>query len=352
MATFTQLPSGKWRAQVRLKGNYKAATFPLKRDAQAWATQVEAQVGSMQITGFQQIPNGYTLGKLIDTYIEEVDPQGRSKLFTVAMLKEKLGNKLLKNISPIILRDFVNDRVKTAGGVTVAGDLSALGTILKYGRNVLKIEVNPEIAKTARADLNGRGLDTRGRERDRIATDEELEKLYAEWRKNELIELPMIELTKFALATSMRQAEICKLTVEDIDPKAKTALIRDRKDPRRKIGNHQTVPLLPDAWAIVEPILAKKKEGKLFDANERSVSARFTRTCTKLKIKDLHFHDLRHSAITSLFNAGLQIQQVALLSGHKTWELLRRYTHVKAADVHKSFEGLKRNGSTEPDGLK
>nr|WP_246525971.1 site-specific integrase [Polynucleobacter paneuropaeus] len=257
------------------------------------------------------------------------------------MLNTKLGNHQLKNLSPIILRDFVNDRLKTAGGVTVAGDLSALGTILKYGRHVLKVDINPDIAKSARADLGARNVDTRGQERDRVATDAELARLYAEWQSNKLLELPMVALTKFALATTMRQSEICNLTVADIDSKNKTALIRDRKDPRRKIGNHQTIPLLPEAWAIVEPILKKKKEGKLFGAYERSVSARFTRTCTKLGIKDLHFHDLRHTAITNLFKAGLQIQQVALLSGHKDWKMLARYTHVKAADVHKSFEGLK-----------
>jgi len=341
VASIQQLPSGKWRALVRIKGNQKSATFPLKRDAQAWATQVEAQIGTMQITGYQAIPTGYTLGNLIESYLKELEPEGRSKLFTVNMLNKKLGHQLLKNISPIILRDFVNDRLKTAGGVTVAGDLSALGTILRYGRHVLKVDVNPEIAKTAREDLNARGLDTRGQERDRIATEDEIKRLCDEWQSNQLLELPMVALTKFALATSMRQSEICHLTVENIDAKNKTALIRDRKDPRRKVGNHQLVPLLPEAWAIIEPILKDKKEGKLFGAYERSVSARFTRTCTKLKIKDLHFHDLRHTAITNLFKAGLQIQEVALLSGHKTWELLRRYTHVQAADVHKKFEALK-----------
>lgn len=341
MATFTQLPSGKWRAQVRIKDYYKSATYPLKRDAQAWATQVEAQVGSMQITGYQAIPTGYTLGNLITSYLKDVAPEGRSKLFTVDMLSTKLGHHQLKNLSPIILRDFVNDRLKTAGGVTVAGDLSALGTILKYGRHVLKVDINPDIAKSARADLGARNVDTRGQERDRVATDDEIKRLYKEWQANNLLELPMVALTKFALATTMRQSEICNLTVADIDSKNKTALIRDRKDPRRKIGNHQLVPLLPEAWAIVEPIIKKKKEGSLFGANGRSVSARFTRTCTKLGIKDLHFHDLRHTAITNLFKAGLQIQQVALLSGHKDWKMLARYTHVKAADVHKSFEGLK-----------
>lgn len=341
MAAFQQLPSGKWRALVRRGGVSKTATFPLKRDAQAWATQIEAQLGSMQITGYQTIPTGYTLGNLITSYLKDVAPEGRSKLFTVDMLNTKLGHQQLKNINPITLRDFVNDRLKTAGGVTVAGDLSALGTILKYGRHVLKVDINPDIAKSARADLGARNVDTRGQERDRVATDDEIKRLYKEWQANKLLELPMIALTKFALATAMRQSEICNLTVADIDSKNKTALIRDRKDPRRKIGNHQLVPLLPEAWAIVEPLLKKKKEGKLFGAYERSVSARFTRTCTKLGIKDLHFHDLRHTAITNLFKTGLQIQEVALLSGHKTWEQLRRYTHVQAADVHKKFGALK-----------
>ena len=35
--------------------------------------------------------------------------------------------------------------------------------------------------------------------------------------------------------------------------KARTVIIRDRKDPRNKAGNDQSVPLLPEAWAIVSP---------------------------------------------------------------------------------------------------
>ena len=53
----------------------------------------------------------------------------------------------------------------------------------------------------------------------------------------------------------MRQGEITRLEIEDIDQQAKTVVIRDRKDPRNKQGNNQTVPLLPDAWAIVDPII-------------------------------------------------------------------------------------------------
>jgi integrase len=71
-------------------------------------------------------------------------------------------------------------------------------------------------------------------------------------------------LCGFALATGIRQDEIWRLQVEDVDRAAKTVVIRDRKDPSNKAGNHQTVPLLPDAWAIVEPLLGDRTEGQLF----------------------------------------------------------------------------------------
>jgi len=106
------------------------------------------------------------------------------------------------------------------------------------------------------------------------------------------------------------------------------------------VHGYALLPLLPEAGAIVEPIIKDKKEGRLFDANPRSVSARFTRDCAKLKIKDLHFHDTRHKATGDLFKAGLAIPEVALLTGHKTWAQLRRYTHVKASDVHAKFKKL------------
>ncbi|MBL4821255.1 MAG: tyrosine-type recombinase/integrase, partial [Gammaproteobacteria bacterium] len=54
-----------------------------------------------------------------------------------------------------------------------------------------------------------------------------------------------------------------------------------------------------------------------------------------LDIEDLHFHDLRHEATSRLFEAGLTIERVALVTGHKDWKMLRRYTHLKPEDLHK-----------------
>ena len=158
----------------------------------------------------------------------------------------------------------------------------------------------------------------------------------------------MTMLCRFALATGMRQSEICGLDIADLNRKEKTIVVRDRKDPKNKQGNDQTVPLLPDAWAIVRSLLGDRKEGFLFPYQAASVSTAFTRACQALEppILDLHFHDLRHRATASFFRMGLDIPRVALLTGHKTWTMLRRYTKITASDVHNS---LKKPASPAPD---
>lgn len=343
MATFSQLPSGKWRAQVRKAGLYRAETFTYKSDAIKWAKQIEVQIENVSATGFQPIPKGYTLGDLIDGYVKDVEPEGKTKVATLKMLTRVLGKVQLKSLCAIHLRDFVDQRLESgAGGVTIASDLSYLTSVLKWARHARKIDVSDSLAKDARSNLSQRKVNTRSNERDREPTADELNRLYALWDANKRLKTPMKEICKFALATAMRQEEICKLQIEDVNRESKTVIIRDRKDPKKKVGNNQIVAILPDAWAIIEPILQERTEGYIFPYKSDTVSTSFTRSCTKLGIIDLHFHDLRHKATSDLFRMGLTIPLVATLTGHKTWVQLKRYTDLKAEDVHNKLAEIAR----------
>lgn len=338
MASFSQLPSGKWRVQIRRGGFYRAATFPLKRDAEAWAKTLEGQAHQVAASGFAQPPKGATLADLIDSYnLLHAKTAGRTKTAVLAMLRERLGKVKLSALSALVLRDFIDKRMEDgAGGVTIAGDLSFLSAVLKWGRHARHLDLPDRLPMEARAGLKHRGLNTRSQEREREPTDAELVRLYAYWDANSRLILPMPTLCRFALATGMRQGEICGLLVEDVDPERKTVLIRDRKDPRNKIGNNQTVPLLPDAMAIIKPLIEGRTEGLIFNVRADSVSTAFTRACQNVMppILDLRFHDLRHRATAQFFREGLDIPRVALLTGHKTWAMLRRYTATKPEDVH------------------
>jgi integrase len=350
MPTFSQLPSGKWRAQVRRAGLYRAASFATKREAKDWAMTVESQLTHVAASGFAPIPKAATLADLIDKYLEgQAREGGKTKTATLAMFRRELGSVKLASLNAVVLRDFIDQRLKAgAGGVTISADLSYLSAVLKWGRHARKLDIPDMLALEARESLKHRGVSTRSREREREPTDDELARLYAHWKGNPRQRIDMARLCRFALATGMRQGEIAGLQVEDVDRERRTVVIRDRKDPKKKAGNHQTVPLLPDAWAIVEPLLDDRTEGSLFNVRASSVSTAFTRACQDVKppILDLTFHDLRHRATAQFFRMGLDIPRVALLTGHKTWAMLRRYTDIKPEDVHAAF---RKPASPAPD---
>ena len=338
MATFSHLPSGKWRVQVRKAGLYRAATFATKREARDWSTAIEAQANHVAAGGFAPIPKSSTVADLIDKYTETLSKTpGRTKEATLAMIRREIGKVKLANLNAVVLRDYVDRREAAgAGGVTIAGDLSFLSAVLRWGKYSRQLDLPERLALDARASLVHRGLNTRSQERSREPTDDELARLYALWSANPRQKIPMVTLCEFALATGMRQGEICRIEIDDLNRVEKTIIIRDRKDPKNKQGNDQTVPLLPAAWAIVEPLIQDREHGFLFPYAEHSVSTAFTRGCQAVipPIMDLHFHDLRHRATASFFRMGLDIPRVALLTGHKSWAMLRRYTRITASDVH------------------
>lgn len=57
------------------------------------------------------------------------------------------------------------------------------------------------------------------------------------------------------------------------------------------------------------------------------------RACERAGIEDFHFHDLRHEATSRLFEKGLNPLEVASITGHKTLQMLKRYTHLRAEDL-------------------
>jgi integrase len=63
------------------------------------------------------------------------------------------------------------------------------------------------------------------------------------------------------------------------------------------------------------------------------------RLLNRSEIQSLHFHDLRHEAISRFFEMGLSVPEVALISGHRDYRMLARYTHLRTEDVAKKLLG-------------
>lgn len=179
------------------------------------------------------------------------------------------------------------------------------------------------------------GYRLKGRERDRRPANAEVERLVAHFDDKKRQRIPMGKVIRFAIATTMRAEEITRLQWADVNEATRTIVIRDRKDPQDKDGNDQEVPLLGEAWTILQSM--ERTDPRVFPYNSKSFSSIFPRACQALNppIDDLRFHDLRHEGISRLFEAGYSIPEVAILSGHKDWKMLKRYTQLKAASLHR-----------------
>lgn len=218
--------------------------------------------------------------------------------------------------------------------MTLSIDLGYIRTILVHAAAVHGVEVPTEQVMLARVALRRLGLIGKGQERDRRPTQDELDRIIAYNDNNPRQGIPVGRLVKFAVATAMRQEEICTLRWTDVDFATSLATVRNRKDPRRKSGNDQKVPLLDATGYDAIAILREQKSlglggDRAFPYNGRSLGTAFRRTCQELGIEDLHFHDLRHEATSRLFEAGFDIPEVSLVTGHKDWKMLRRYLNLR-----------------------
>ena len=338
MASFMER-DGRWRALVRKAGHTKCATFDTKVAAQKWATTVERELDELKASGVMQ-PRDVTVADLIDRYIDELYPAkrwGRSKSADLAFLKKHLGHHQAGKLTSYLLTEFFRKRHKEgAGPVVISSQVGYLIALLRVARDVWHLDVPLKAAEGMRLALTTASLIGKAKRRDRRVSDAELAQVLAHFRANTST-VPMVDIVKFCVATGMRISEVCRLQWRDLDADAKTILIRDRKHPTEKIGNNQLVPLLSatgfDALEIIQR--QPRKEPRIFPFNHRTVSAYFTEAIKETKLEDLHLHDLRHEAISRLFAAGYRIEQVALVSGHRDWAMLKRYTHVRAGDLHR-----------------
>lgn len=344
MATFKLLPSGNWRAQVRRKGVYASETFRRHKDAQEWALATERRIDLGDAPRRSKVKDPTTFGDLIDLHVTDMKEvrraPRRSKAFTLDALKTKLGKLKLKDLTRERLIQFGKDRAREgAGPITISMDIGYIKLVVSHAAAVHGTQVQVEPIDLARIALKRLGLVGKGRERDRRPTLDELQALADYFAGNQRQIIPLGRIMRFAVATAMRQDEICRIRWEDVDARARTVIVRDRKDPRDKNGNDQKVPLLDvtgfDAWAILqEQRPFSGSSSFVFPYNSRSVGTAFRRACKELRIRNLKFHDLRHEAASRLFEAGFTIEQAALVTGHKDWKMLKRYTHLRPEDLH------------------
>lgn len=330
---------GKYQARIQRRGMpHLARTFNNRRDAEKWAraSEVEIERGAIP-THIRSI----TLADAIERYRRERTPYkkgARSEHYLLdAWARSNLARTPLNCIRPAQIAEW-RDARSTSGAAaqTVRNGLTVLSAVFEqaireWGHDQL---FNP--VRRIRRPPAPRG-------RRRRVSHEEAQGIIANTQSPSLA--PIVTL---ALATGMRLSEITLMRWENLDFRQKTLLLPDTKN-----GESRTVPLSTTAVTTLLALRSKhnnSSSGRVFAISPHSVTVAFRRAVHRARAAyiadqaaqgmpderlfcNLRFHDLRHEAVSRLFEKGLNTIEVGTISGHKTIQTLKRYTHLRAEDL-------------------
>lgn len=163
-------------------------------------------------------------------------------------------------------------------------------------------------------------------ERDRVmsADEERLLDQAIQESRNKLMGPVIALLTE----TAMRASEpLQHAKWGDVDWGACILRLQDAKTGARE------VPLSPKAVEILRSLQPGAPHEPIVRISYESLKAGWRRACERAGVKDLHIHDLRHTAATRLALKSGNTYLVQALTGIQDPKVQRRYVNVKASDV-------------------
>lgn len=337
MATFRKTQNGTWQAQVRRRGwPAVTKTFRLKRDAQDWAAGVEHDMRRGSFVR-RDPAERMTLSQALDRYLDNVTPTKKPSSQVgdwakARKLRVALGNYSLAAITPDIVARYRDSQLAEGKSRDTARlQLALLGHLFEVAIREWRIGL---IANPVRAVKPPRPGAARDR---RLSPDEERRLLAAVDRQSNPV---LGHMVRFALETAMRASELRGLRTGDVDLDRRIARLRDTKnnDSRtvpltraavrtlRAALDHPSRPEGCDLYFFGEPGRDGQRRGFEYGPAWRLIKQ-------EAGIENLRFHDLRHEAVSRLVESGLGDQEVAAISGHKSMQMLARYTHLRGEDL-------------------
>lgn len=332
MATI-QKRGDRYRVLIRKKGHAPISeTFGTLALAKKWAKDTEHKLEEGKFC-----VDKATLNDTVEEYIRRMEQIGKpvpnNKILIIRRAARDLEGKRLDELTTDVLVDWIAG--KKVQPCTRQQYVIYLRTVLTTAEALWNARPKMDEYERAAKFLRTHGITAESDKRDRRVSDEEVQKIIDAFP---CALIPYKDILPFQLASAFRIGETCRLRWADLNEEDRTIIIRQRKHPKKKTD--EIAPLLGAAWDIIQ---RQPRDGEfIFPYRDDSVSAAVTLANTKGIVEDLHLHDLRHEAISRLFEQGYSITEVALCSGHKDLKMLQRYTHLRPADLHKGPIAIRR----------
>ena len=329
--------SGAWEASIEKKGFPRISrTFDTKGEAETWAATVESEIGRGVFVSRKEAENT-TLADALDRYEREVSSEKKGKRREKSRIDRwrihPVGKRPLAQIHGKDIAAYRDARLKEVAPNTVRLELALLShlftiAVKEWGMAGL---VNP-VMQIRKPKLP--------RGRDRRLLPGELERIVV------ASESPVLsDVVRFAIETGMRRGELSGMTWQMVDLKKRTVTLQETKN-----GEKRVVPLSTEAVRILSGLL-RRIDGEVWGMEPDSITQAYLRAVSRARktyekecekkgekpdpgyLVDLTFHDLRHEATSRLFEKGFDTMEVRTITGHKTLQMLARYTHLRAEDL-------------------
>lgn len=312
MGTVRKLPSGKFQARLMIDGERIAKTFPTSEAAYNW---INEQCKSETETTVEGLTNTYLQFVMFKSGVKRGGYE--SIYFRLVVLARYFNETALESMTKFDVLAYRDERLKAVSGSTVRLEIQLLSRLLRWACDEHGINCT-DVTK-------GVKLPDSGKPRETVVEPLELEMI--------IDRSPDAAKDFFALAyeTAMRRNELLYVTPKMINLSKR---IISLSDDMTKNGEARDVPLTKKAVEILKRLCDGKQDNqRIFLYSPYGITQAFRRAAKLAKVEDVCLHSLRHSAITRFAEMGLSTFQLRAISGHKSIDMLARYTHVKAKNV-------------------
>jgi integrase len=323
----------RFHVQIRRAGYPSLSrSFGTLADAKEWARQREVEADRGDLGPNRKVLQSITLGDLVERYRDTVVPKLKAHrnetILLTAFLRDPICKKPLSSLSAADFAKYRDQQLERVTSKSLQRMLSPISHMFRVARDEWQIPLrdSPLARLKLKVTDNKRTRRLRAGELDRLlacAADKTGRNPYT------------ILVVQFALATAMRRGEILALRWGQVDIPRQSATVLESKNGLSRVVLMTTSALfvLEQAKSLARDDDEATTKDLVFQMTTNGFMLSWQRLVKAAKITDLHFHDLRHEAISRLFEAGLTVPEVASISGHRTMSMLMRYAHANNSSV-------------------
>lgn len=326
----------KWQAQVRIKKEgvlvfSTSASFDTQREATRWGNALEERISR------EGVEAHYTQSTLVRdvvmTWFDYKERNGSTSRGVQhsarTLMLAPFANKPISQLTAQDLTGWGMTLRKNLDPATVLHHFMVLRSSFVHSEALLGFKAPLGAVESAMSTLKSSRVIAKSKARDQRVSDEDLKQIVTYFLSQPRRVIPMHDYVMLAVLLPRRREEL--LTMRWCDYDGSTVKLLDTKNPTHH--RDEVIPVQPLAQEIINRQPRFEGEDRILPYKPDSVSAAFQRAVRAVNLAHIRLHDLRHEGISRLFEQGLGIQEVSMISGHTSWSALKRYTHLKPLDV-------------------